>query len=105
VACDPGWGEDLRDTNRRKNGAPFLHADGLAMVAALRPVPASVRRGRDGPQGPNMVMGVRARLAPYNRWAAGAAAQDGDWRGPSWRIGDLLRGGVVKQTVGQLSEM
>jgi len=34
AAYDPGWEDDLRDANRRKNGAPFLHADGLIMAAA-----------------------------------------------------------------------
>jgi len=34
AAYDPGREDDLRDANRRKNGAPFLHADGLIMAAA-----------------------------------------------------------------------
>lgn len=31
---DPGWEEDLRESNCSKEGAPFRYADGLIMAAA-----------------------------------------------------------------------
>ncbi len=34
VKYDPGWENDLKNANCHKEGAPFLYADGMIMVAA-----------------------------------------------------------------------
>jgi len=64
AACDPGRGDGLRDANRRRNGAPFLYADGLIMAAAairtalripyrqLSGMPESMLDGRASPSYP-----------------------------------------------------
>jgi len=90
AACDPGRGDDLRDANRRRNGAPFLHAGGLIMAAAalrtalrvpyrqLSGMPESMLDGRASPSYP--VPCRRMRLLDVDVRGGTAAVRDPDRR-------------------------